>query len=461
MRRSILCTSKARLVAFTVTAILVTLPSAEAQDSADGQPLTLSRAVELAQATHPSVGIARAGEGAASSAVGQAKSRWWPWLGTQASLGHYDKPMLVAPLHGLGPEVVQRIEFEQTLLQGNVSLNWTLYDGGARGARIRGAQAAHAGAVAGLAATEMGLTVQVTVAYLQVLSSRGVLDAQDDRIGALVAERERVEMFLTEGQAAEVELLRVEANIAEAEAQRVAAATELDLTERGLARLIDLPVKGARVARLTPVGLSQASRLAERAQLVKLAVSNNPQLERARQNVATAEAQHRLTKASWIPSFDVVGSYQGFTSNAGNYADLWNVGIMLSYPLFTGGDRSNTVGRARAELEVTREETRLLELQTENDVDQALNLALETRALVESLSRAVNLQTEVARIERLSLDAGAGTQTDYLRAEADLARARSILVEAQHAEIAAWVQLARVVGELTPEWLDRNVESAR
>ena len=104
---------------------------------------------------------------------------------------------------------------------------------------------------------------------------------------------------------------------------------------------------------------------------------------------------------------------------------------------------------------------RLLELQTENDVDEALNLALETRALVESLSRAVQLQSEVARIERLSLDAGAGTQTDYLRAEADLARARSILVEAQHAEIAAWVQLARVVGELTPEWLDRNVESAR
>ncbi|KPK58833.1 MAG: hypothetical protein AMS21_10370 [Gemmatimonas sp. SG8_38_2] len=442
-------------------ALLSVGPSAQAQDSADRQTLTLYQAVALAHETHPSVGEALASENAAASAVGQAKSRWWPFLGTQASLGRYDKPMLVSPLHGFTQEEVQRIEFEQTLIQGALSLNWTLYDGGARGARIRGAQAAHAGAVAGLAATQMGLTVQVSVAYLQVLSARGVLDAQNQRIGALTAERERVEMFLQEGQAAEVELLRVEANIAEAEAQRVAAATELDLAERALARLIDLPVEGARVARLTPVGLSQAARLAERAELVDLAVSNNPQLERARHSVAAAEAQHRLTKASWIPSFDVTGSYQAFTSNAGNYNDLWNVGIMLSYPLFTGGDRSNTVSRARAELDATREEMRLLELQTENDVDEALNLALETRALVESLSRAVQLQTEVARIERLSLDAGAGTQTDYLRAEADLARARSILVEAQHAEIAAWVQLARVIGELTPEWLDRNVESAR
>jgi len=461
MRRSNPKTSIVGAVTLTCTLLLASMNSATAQESADRGPLTLSRAVALAQETHPSVGLARAGQDAASSAVGQAKSRWWPWLGTQASLGRYDKPMLVAPLHGFGPEEVEMIEFEQTLLQGNVSLAWTLYDGGARSARIRGAEAAHAGAVAGLAATEMGLTAQVTLAYLQVLSARGVLAAQDERIDALVAERERVEMFLQEGQAAEVELLRVEANLAGTEAQRVAAVTDLDLAERELARLIDLPVEGARVARLTPVGLSQTGRLAERAQLVELAVANNPELERAHQNVAAAEAQHRLTKASWIPSFDVMGSYQGFTSSAGNYSGLWNVGIGLSYPLFTGGDRSNTVGRASAEVNATREEMRLLQLQTENDVDQALNLALEMRALVESLSRAAQLQTEVARIERLSLDAGAGTQTDYLRAEADLARARSILVEAQHAEIAAWVQLARVVGELTPEWLDRNVESTR
>lgn len=461
MRPSTLFTSTARVVASAVMAMLVTLPSAQAQESADRQPLTLYRAVALAQETHPSVSMARAGQDAASSAVGQAKSRWWPWLGTQASLGRYDKPMLVAPLHGFAPEEIQRIEFQQTLIQGNVSLAWTLFDGGARSARIRGAKAMHAGAAAGLASTEMGLTTQVTVAYLQVLSARGVLDAQDERIAALMEERERVAMFLAEGQAAEVELIRVDANLAEAEAQRVAAASDLDLAERELARLIDVPVEEARVARLTPVGLSQAARLAERAELVALAVANNPNLERARHTVAAAEAQHRLTKASWIPSFDVMGSYQGFTSNAGNYSGLWNVGIALSYPLFTGGDRSNTVGRARAEVNATREEMHLLELQTEDDVDRALNIALETNALVESFGRAVELQTEVARIERLSLDAGAGTQTDYLRAEADLARARSILVEARHAEIAAWVHLARVVGELTPEWLDRNVESAR
>jgi outer membrane protein TolC len=129
--------------------------------------------------------------------------------------------------------------------------------------------------------------------------------------------------------------------------------------------------------------------------------------------------------------------------------------------LFTGGNRSGQVSRASAQVDRAKEELRLEELRIREDVDRALNAALETGALVDALDRAVEHQSEVVRIEQLSLEEGAGTQTDYLRAEADLARARSLLVEAQHAEIAAWVQLARVVGELTPEWLDRNLESVR
>ena len=150
-----------------------------------------------------------------------------------------------------------------------------------------------------------------------------------------------------------------------------------------------------------------------------------------------------------------------FASSSGNYSDLWSVGLVLNWPIFTGGARSSTVSQAGAASQAAREELRFLELQVQENVDAALNAALETSALVEALSRAVRHQGEVVRIEQLSLEAGAGTQTDYLRAEANLSRARSILVEAQHAEIAARVELARVAGELTPEWLANNLEIGR
>jgi outer membrane protein TolC len=369
--------------------------------------------------------------------------------------------MLVAPIHGFTEEQFQRIEFEKTLVQGNVGLAWTLFDGGARSNRIRGTKAEAAGAAAGLAATQQKLTTLVTVAYLQVLSARGVLDAREEQIASLMAERRRVQQFLAEGQAAEVELLRVEAALAEAEAELVATSTRLDLAERDLARLVDVDLPRARVARLASVGLPADATLDERAELVARSTSNNLELENARQRVATAEAAHRVAKAAWIPSFEVQGGYQAFSSSSGNYSDIWSVGLVLNWPIFTGGARSSTVSQAGAASQAAREELRLLELQVQENVDAALNAALETGALVEALSRAVRHSSEVARIEQLSLEAGAGTQTDYLRAEANLSRARSILVEAQHAEIAARVELTRVVGELTPEWLVNNLEIGR
>jgi outer membrane protein TolC len=433
--------------------------SASPQEVA-GDELTLGAAVARAHETHPSVAAARAGEDAAYAAVGRANSAWWPALGGQAAFINYSEPMLVAPLHGFTQEELQRIEFERTLIQGSVGLSWTLFDGGARTGRIRGAKANAAGASAGRESIGQMLTARVTVAYLKVLTARGVLEAKDQRIASLQSERQRVEQLLTEGQAARVELLRVDAALAQADAERVATATRLDLAERDLARLADVPLEVARFDNLVPIHLI-TTEMDDRAQLVARATSNNPELARAMREVEAAEADHRVAKGAWIPSFDVSGGYQAFSSDAGNVSPLWSVGLTVSYPLFTGFSRSQTVGKAGAQARMAREELRQAELQIQEEVDRALNVALETRALVEAFARAVQHQAEVARIERLSLDAGAGTQTDYLRAEAELSRVRSLLVEAQHAQIAARAQLARVVGELTPEWLDGNLEIAR
>ncbi len=433
--------------------------SAAPQETAERDSLTLAQAVALAQETYPSVAAARAGEDAAVASLGQARAAWWPQLSTQATAVRYEEPMLVAPIHGFSPQQFERIELEKTLFQGNVSLGWTILDGGARVNRIRGARAGAAGAVAGRTAAEMALTARVAGAYLQVLSARGVLDAQERRIEALSAERRRVEQLLGEGRAARVQLLRVDAALAEAEALRVATLTRLDLAERELARLLGVSPAEARVDNLRPVRLALGSELDERPDLVERAKADNPELERARRALETAEANRRVAKAAWIPSLNLTGGLLGFSSEAGNTTTEWNVGIALAYPLFTGGARANAVSRASAEARAAREESRLAELRTEEAVDRALNAALETQALVDALTRAVRYQTEVVRIEQLSLEAGAGTQTDYLRAEADVARARALLVEARHAEIAARVELARVVGELTPGWLAQNLEN--
>ena len=63
------------------------------------------------------------------------------------------------------------------------------------------------------------------------------------------------------------------------------------------------------------------------------------------------------------------------------------------------------------------------------------------------------------RTRGLATIVGDGTQTDYLLAESALYRARSSLVQARHAVIAARVELARVLGELNRSWIATSLES--
>ena len=63
------------------------------------------------------------------------------------------------------------------------------------------------------------------------------------------------------------------------------------------------------------------------------------------------------------------------------------------------------------------------------------------------------------RIDQLALEAGAGVQTDYLIAEADLFRVRAALADARAAEIMALLELTRLRGQLTQEWLTVHLET--
>ncbi len=439
--------------------VLATARSLAAQDDEAQRRLTLTEAIARAQETYPSQLAARAGEEASAAAVGVATAQRWPRLSTNAALTRFEEPMLVAPLHRF--DITQRPEFDETLLRGDVTLAWTLFDGGARGARIGGARAEAAGSVASRRSAEMDLTARVIRAYLEVLTARGVLEAQDRRLVALSGERRRVDELLGQGRAARVELLRVDAALAVAEADRVATRARLDLAERELARLVGAPVEEARAFLLLPLRLVDPDIEPERAALVERARAASPDLERARQVVLAAEAGSRLARADWLPRLDVVGSYLGFGSTTGDGTMEWQAGVSLSYPLFTGGARISAVGAARARERRAREELRLAELRLEQAVDVALNAEREARALVAAVSQAVDHQAEVVRIERLSLEAGAGTQTDYLSSEAELLRVSSALIEARHRQIAARVELIRVVGELDPAWFVANLENAR
>lgn len=422
---------------------------AQAPDSV----LTLHDAVRRALASHPVVRGADAAARGADAAVGEARSRWFPHLSSSATLTRFEEPMIVFPLHGFdGP--VEQIAFDQTLIQGSVSLAWTVFDGGRRGARIRGARADADAREAALDATETELIADVTRRYLAVLTARAVLAAEDEGMRALRAEEARVAQLVREGEAADVALLRVQAALAQAEAGRLDAEGALEVAALALGRTLGIDAAVPAVAMLRV----SAEPPSPRAELLARVAERNPRLDEARAAAESARWARRAAVAAWFPQLEATGALQGYGSESETFTTEWQLGLRLSYPLFTGGERGNAVARAGALADAADARFRALLLDAEDALDRAQTAVGTTRARTRAVESARTHLTEVARVELLALQTGAGTEAEYLRAEADVRRVRAQLAQARAAEVTAHVELARLTGDLTPVWLDRTVE---
>jgi outer membrane protein TolC len=94
-------------------------------------------------------------------------------------------------------------------------------------------------------------------------------------------------------------------------------------------------------------------------------------------------------------------------------------------------------------------------------LDRIIVAYREAEARVAAGTTAVAHFEELKRIEQLRLETGAGTELDFLRAEADLRQAQAALLEARHALLLSRIELARLTGELDLDWLAEHLEEVR
>ena len=125
--------------------------------------------------------------------------------------------------------------------------------------------------------------------------------------------------------------------------------------------------------------------------------------------------------------------------------------------MYTGGNRGASIDRAKAGAAEAAAELRDLELSLANEIDQNLAVLTETERRIAALESAVTQLGEAQRVEALALSQAAGTQTDFLRSESDLALGRAALANARAERIATRVELARLVGSLSPATLSSMV----
>lgn len=434
-----------------VVPLLLAAVLAMGSTPASAQRLGLAEALDAALATHPSVRGAQARLDAAGAASRAARAAFLPSVAGATGLTRHAEPMVVAPLHGFDP--THPPDFDRTLVQSQLLMEFTLFDGGARRAGVRGAEAAEDAAGLRRDVTVEELLETVVGAYTGILATRALREAAERQVASLAAELDRAQRRLAEGTAARVEVLRAEAALQDARAQAASTEVRTGLAERTLARLMGVPaetITGRTLEDLEPSGDAGSAHAAA-----------DTRVEAARRAVAAARARWSQERAGRLPALKASAGLLGFGSSSTEHVTEWQAGVRISWPLFTGGARTAAIRRAEAEVRAAEEELRLAELSSGSALDAADAALAEAVARARALEASVAQWEEVARIEALSLETGSGVQQDRLRAEAALFQARAGLARARYDEILAWVGRARVQGRLDRTWMDRALEVGR
>lgn len=424
--------------------------------------ISLSEAVGAAVRSYPAVAIAQAQQERADADVATARSSLLPHAQMDVSLTRYQEPMIVYPLHSLN--LTAPPAFDRTLVQPGLSVGYTLYDFGARRAQITAADAQREAAATSVDATEQAVVSRAVGAFVRVLADRDRIRADDQDLAALQSEADRARKRFAVGKAAQVEVLRAQAALQRAGADRVSSVADLDVAEHELAAVTGLPFLSIHTARLATLRLTDTTWAADtvgasRAALVARALINNPDAVLAQRRAAAAAATADAARAMALPQIQASGAYLSPGSINGNFHPDWQVGIQMSYALFTGGAATSAVHAADADARAASGAVRLAQLTAADAVDHALASLRGALARTAALETAEAQLAEVVRIEALARDVGEGTQTDYLTVAADLLRTRVTLIDSRYAELLARIELARLTGELSPDWLARNVES--
>lgn len=175
-------------------------------------------------------------------------------------------------------------------------------------------------------------------------------------------------------------------------------------------------------------------------------LENRPDLKLAALSTEAAEEQIRVARAGHLPTLDLEGNYYFF--RPGVLQDVeWDVGLVLTLPLFEGG-RVNSEMRQAASLKTQQElaMARLLR-EAEAQVKSYYDVFRSQRERLNLLERTVQLSRDNYRSQQRDYKKGLISYLEVIQTEREYWDVRRTLDRSLYTAKLAWIQLLNSVGE--------------
>ncbi|MEM9419774.1 MAG: TolC family protein [Planctomycetota bacterium] len=311
-------------------------------------------------------------------------------------------------------------------------------------------------------------------AYWQLYQAQQELNVRRQQHELAIAQLERAERLVEAGAAADVEVIRAQAGVADGLEAIITAENTLRLTQRSIKRLINqphLPLNGPTaliaVTPANPVNYDlDGDRLLDTAmdQRVEL-IETELQLAQDALNIdvrrnATlplASLDYRYTRNGLGGSFN-----DAFSQVFEEDFDGHSIGLRVEVPLGNQAAKSE-LQRALLTRVQRLSNRRLQEVQIAQEIANALDTLTTTWQRILATRQAVLLEARVLEAEQRQFELGLVTSTQVLEAQARLADARSREVSAITAYQIAQIDLAfatgTVLGEARIRWEPLGLDS--
>lgn len=297
--------------------------------------------------------------------------------------------------------------------------------------------------------------------YLAVRSARLAADLAERELEALETESRQAEARFDQGRLSRAEFQEIQATRERAQAERVRAVQDISAARDELAELI-----GADVPSLKAINrdfdLYQPTP-ADIERLTEIALENNIALRLNARERAIQRQQIDISRAEYWPNASAFAEYQffddsdrgsdrGLFSEGDRYGEL-AVGLRLSVPFYSGGERGARVDQSEADLRAFDAQAEELRRQTRREVRTAYYDIIASISEIHARER--SLESAEARLEQVSRNVELQRQSlvAQVQARRDVFRAERDLLEARFNYLEAYVRLYQGLGQLDEDFI--------
>lgn len=329
-----------------------------------------------------------------------------------------------------------------------LTLNYTLFDNGRRGANLRQFQLSAVQTEANALQTLRQVLFNVHSSYFSALRAQELLKVQDAQLKRANEILEQTKVRVQLGDAARRDVLQAQADALNARASYLQARNQVETTRNDLVAIIGWPE--GTYPQLIPI--EQAPdvdpKSLDRATVVREGLAHRADLAASRAGVEASEASVRVARLDAGAQFSTALQYQ--KSLGDNYVDTTKLQFNLSGPLYDAGlNRSNVLraessrNAARANLVQTTRTARAEIESTVYSLQQDMDRYQVAQAALTAARENYNAASESQRL-------GAGTLIDVLTAQVSLVTAEQNAVTALYDLMTDQVRLRLVTGETLP-----------